>query len=137
MGQLRVPVRLRNAREVVMAQLGHLPASQIHTYDSTGALIDTGAMHPVIPPHVAEQLGLSRMGYTGATMADGRLVTGEMTEAILFTLLGRSVSLAALVLGDTILLGAMVLEGLDLAVDGARGQLMPNLGTWDQPLFRV
>jgi predicted aspartyl protease len=137
MGQIRVQVRLRNARDVVMARLGHLPETQIHTYETTEALIDTGAMHPVIPPHVAEHLGLVRLGYTGAQMADGRLIEGEMTEPILFELLRRQVTLGALVLGQTILLGAMVLEGLDLAVDCARGQLMPNLGTWDQPVFRV
>ncbi|HEY5868781.1 MAG TPA: hypothetical protein VI542_25010 [Candidatus Tectomicrobia bacterium] len=40
-------------------------------------------------------------------------------------------------MGDTVLLGAIVLEGLDRAVDCLRGQLLPNLGTRDQPLFRV
>ena len=89
------------------------------------------------PKHVAEQLGLFRMGYTGAQMADGRMIEGGMTEPILFELLRRQVTLGALVMGQTILLGAMVLEGLDLAVDCARDRLMPNLGTWDQPLFRV
>jgi len=52
-------------------------------------------------------------------------------------LLGRSYALSALVMGATVLLGAMVLEGLDLAVDPARQALMPNLGTWDQPRFRA
>ena len=37
MVQIRVPVRLRNAREVVMAQLGHHPETQIHTYETTEA----------------------------------------------------------------------------------------------------
>jgi len=50
--------------------------------------------------------------------------------------LGRSYALSALVMGHTVLLGAIVLEGLDLAVDPVRQRLMPNLGTWEQPLFR-
>jgi predicted aspartyl protease len=91
----------------------------------------------VLPPHVAEQLGLLLMGYTGATMAEGRLVEGEMSEPVAVELLRRQISINALILGQSILLGALVLEGLDLAVDCARGTLMPHLGTWDQPVFRV
>jgi hypothetical protein len=43
----------------------------------------------------------------------------------------------ALIMGDTVLIGAIVLEGLDLVVDCQRGRLMPNVGTMDQPVFRV
>jgi clan AA aspartic protease len=137
MSQLYVPVILRNAREYVLARHGHLAADQVHTYESQHALIDTGALHVVLPPHVAEQLGLLLMGSTGATMADGRLVEGEMSEPVTIELFQRQLSINAIILGETILLGALVLEGLDLAVDCARGKLMPNLGTWDQPVFRV
>jgi clan AA aspartic protease len=137
MSQLYVPVILRNAREYVLARHGHLAADQVHTYESPHALVDTGALHVVLPPHVAEQLGLLLMGYTGATMADGRLVEGEMSEPVTIELMRRQISINALILGQTILLGALVLEGLDLAVDCARGTLMPNLGTWDQSVFRV
>ena len=137
MSQLSVPVILRNAREYVLARHGHLAADQVHTYESQHALIDTGALHVVLPPHVAEQLGLLLMGSTGATMADGRLVEGEMSEPVTIELFQRQISINAIILGETILLGALVLEGLDLAVDCARGRLMPNLGTWDQPVFRV
>jgi clan AA aspartic protease len=137
MSQLHVPVILRNAREYVLARHGHLAADQVHTYESQHALIDTGALHVVLPPHVAEQLGLLLMGSTGATMADGRLVEGEMSEPVTIELFQRQLSINAIILGETILLGALVLEGLDLAVDCARGKLMPNLGTWDQPVFRV
>jgi clan AA aspartic protease len=137
MSQLYVPVILRNAREYVLARHGHLAPAQVHTYETPQALIDTGALHVVLPPHVAEQLGLLLLGSTGTTMADGRLVEGELSEPVLIEILRRQIPLAAIVMGETILLGAMVLEGLDLAVDYARGQLMPNLGTWDQPVFRV
>jgi predicted aspartyl protease len=137
MSQLYVPVILRNAREYVQAVHGHLPMERVHTYETSEALIDTGALHVVLPPMVAEQLGLLRMGYTGATMADGRLVEGQMTEPLYVEILHRQTSVAALVLGTTVLIGALALEGLDLAVDCVRGRLMPNLGTLDQPVFRV
>src|SRR5437016_3239595 len=89
MSQLSVPVILRNAREYVLARHGHLAADQVHTYESQHALIDTGALHVVLPPHVAEQLGLLLMGSTGATMADGRLVEGEMSEPVTIELFQR------------------------------------------------
>ena len=137
MSQLYVPVILRNAREYVLARHGHLAADQVHTYESQHALIDTGALHVVLPPHVAEQLGLWRMGYTEATMANGTLVEGEVTEPLYVEILHRLTSTHAIVMGTTVLIGAIVLEGLDLAVDCKRGHLLPNLGTWDQPVFRV
>ena len=139
MSQLYVPVLLRNTREYVLTRHGHLPADQVHTYETPKGLIDTGALHTILPQHVATQLGLLLMGYlmgyTDATMADGRLVTGEMTEPVTIEILHRQISINALIMGDTVLIGAQALEGLDLAVDCARGKLMPNLGTWDQPVF--
>ena len=137
MSQLYVPVILRNAREYVLVQHGHLDVDAMHTYETTEALIDTGALHVVVPPSVAEHLGLWRMGYTGAKMADGRTEEVPVTEPLYVELLGRTTTTHALILGDTVLIGALVLEGLDLVVDCLRGQLMPNLGTRDQPLFRV
>src|SRR5262249_54213951 len=60
--QLYVLVILRNAREYVLARHGHLAPAQVHTYETPQALIDTGALHVVLPPHVAEQLGLLLLG---------------------------------------------------------------------------
>ncbi len=136
MGQLHVPVTLRNTRELVLAQLGHLAAAQVHTLE-TEALVDTGAMHLVVPSPLAEQLGLVRLRSQAVTMADGRDGVYDQTEPVTVEVLGRAYALSALVMGHTVLLGAIVLEGLDLAVDPVRRRLMPNLGTWDRPRFRA
>jgi len=138
MGQLYVPVTLRNAREYVLARHGHLAADQVHTYETEQALIDTGALHVVLPRLVAEQLGLLLMGWTETTrMANGLFYEADVTEGVYVEILHRQTLVHALVMGDTVLIGALVLEGIDLAVDCKRGQLLPNLGTWDQPVFRV
>jgi clan AA aspartic protease len=137
MSQLYIPVILRNAREYVMARHGHLAVDQVHTYETENALIDTGALHVVLPLHVAEQLGLLRMGWSEATLANGTLMEAPVTEGVYVEILGRQTLVHALILGDTVLIGALVLEGLDLAVDCQRGRLMPNVGTIDQPVFRV
>ena len=135
MGQLHVQVTLHNMRELVIARLGHLDIAQVHTLE-TEALVDTGAMHLVVPPAMADQLGLLRLRTQAVTMADGRDGVYDQTEAVTIALLGRSFDVSALVMGHTVLLGAIVLEGLGLAVDPVRQRLMPNLGTWERPLFR-
>ena len=138
MGQLYIPVTLRNAREYVLARHGHLAADQVHTYETEQALIDTGALHVVLPRLVAEQLGLLLMGWTETTrMANGLFYEVDVTEGVYVEIMHRQTLVHALVMGDTVLIGALVLEGIDLAVDCKRGQLLPNLGTWDQPVFRV
>jgi len=134
-GQLHVPVTLRNTRELVLAQLSHLTPAQVHPVE-TEALIDTGAMHLVVPDILAEQLGLVRLRTQAVTMADGRDRVYDQTEPVTVEVLGRSYALSALVMSHAVLLGAIVLEGLALAVDPVRQRLMPSLGIWEQPLFR-
>lgn len=79
MGQVKIELTLRNARDVVMARLGHLPTEQIHTY-TTQALIATGATRSVLPPFVAERLGLIRLSRTAVRYANGLLEEVEVTK---------------------------------------------------------
>ena len=60
MGQVHVQVILTNYREEVLARLGQFSADQVHRYE-TEALIDTGTYRSVLPPAVAERLGLLRL----------------------------------------------------------------------------
>jgi predicted aspartyl protease len=139
MGQVKLPVTLRNARDVVMARLGHLTPEQVHTFD-VEARIDTGTLRSVVPPAVADALGLVRLRRTEAQMVDGRWGEADVTEAVEVTLVAgvpRIATVPMLVMGEHVLLGAMVLEETDLAVDCTRGRLVPNVGTWEQPVFRV
>src|SRR5712692_4167443 len=136
MGQVKIDLTIRNARDVVMARLGHLPPEQIHTYTTQG-LIDTGATRSVLPPFVADQLGLIRLTRTEARYANGQLEEVDVTEPFLVDLMGRQTSEDAMVLGDEVLLGVTVLEKLDLLVDCVRQRLIPNPAHPDQPVFRI
>jgi clan AA aspartic protease len=136
MGQVHVRVVLTNHREAVMARLGQLDASRVHRYE-TEALIDTGAVRSTIPAAVAERLGLFRLRKTDAKYADGRVEEVDVTEAVTVEILGRETEMNPMILGEQILLGVLVLEGLDLMVDCTRNRLVPYQGTWDQPVFRV
>jgi len=119
-----------------MARLGQLDASRVHRYE-TEALIDTGAVRSTIPAAVAERLGLFRLRKTDAKYADGRVEEVDRTEAVTVEILGRETEINPMILGEQILLGVMVLEGLDLMVDCNRNRLVPYQGTWDQPVFRI
>ena len=113
MGQVKIQVTLRNAREVVMARLGHLPSEQVRIY-TTEALVDTGATRLTVPSFVADQLGLIRLGHTDAEYADGRVEEVDTTEGIQIEMLGRTAIRDAMVLGKHVLIGVTVLEDLDL-----------------------
>jgi clan AA aspartic protease len=136
MGQVHVRVVLTNHREAVMACLGQLDASRVHRYE-TEALIDTGAVRSALPAAVAERFGLFRLRKTDAKYADGRVEEVDVTEAVTVEILGRETEINPTILGEQILLGVLVLEGLDLMVDCTRNRLVPYQGTWDQPVFRV
>jgi len=136
MGQVHAHVILTNHREAVLAQFGQLAPNQVHRYE-TEALIDTGAVRSTIPTAVADRLGLFRIEHTDAKYADGRVEEVDVTEAITIEILGRKAVTTAMVLGEQILLGVMVLEDVDLLVDCHRHRLVPYQGTLDQPVFRV
>jgi clan AA aspartic protease len=136
MGQVKTQVILRNAREVVMARLGHLASEQVHTY-TVEALIDTGATRLTIPPFVADQLGIIRLGHTDAEYADGRVEEVDTTEGIQIEMFGRTAIRDAMVLGTQVLIGVTVLEDLDLLVDCKRQRVIPPPHRPDQPVFRV
>jgi predicted aspartyl protease len=139
MGQVKVQVTLANVRELAMSQLGHLAPEAVHTCQ-VEALIDTGTLRSVVPPAVADALGLLRLRRSEAQMADGRWGEVDVCEPVQVRMVAgieRRHEESMLVMGETVLLGAMVLEGMDLLVDCARQQLVPNVGTLYQPVFRV
>ena len=136
MGQVHVQVVLTNYREEVLARLGQLPVEQVHRYE-TEALIDTGAYQSVLPPAVAERLGLLRLGRAVAQMANGTTEEVDTSEVFTVEIMGRQMHEDAMIMGTHVLLGVTVLEKLDLVVDTLRQRLIPNQGTIDQPVFRV
>ena len=136
MGQVQVPVTLTNYREALLGRLGQLPASQVHRLE-VEALIDTGAIRSVLPPQVAEHLGLLRLSRTVAQYADGRTEEVDLSEVFTVAVLGRQTETTAMILGTQVLLGVTVLEELDLLVDCTGRRLIPNPAHPQQPVFRV
>ena len=136
MGEIRVKVKITNAVDDELARTGRLPKEQVRMYEAD-AMVDTGAVRSVIPPHVVQMVGASIRGNRVAEYADGRMETVGLTGAIIFDVMGRDTLEEALVLGDVVLIGQTVLEKLDLHADCANRRLIPNPAHPDQPVSKV
>ncbi len=79
MGEVRARVKLTNAIDEALARRGQIAADQVRTYDAD-ALVDTGAVRCVLPPHVAQSLGLQIIGQRVVEYADGRLEAVDLSE---------------------------------------------------------
>ena len=136
MGEVRVQAALANATDETLARNGQLAASNIRTYNAD-ALVDTGPVPNVIPAHVAQQLGLGMRGQRVTEYADGRKDTVPVTEPLLVNILGRDMVTDAVVLGDEVIIGQVVLEMLDLLVDPVNRRVIPNPAHPDQPVIKL
>jgi clan AA aspartic protease len=113
-----------------------MPPDQIHVYE-TNALIDTGAVSTVIPTDVARTLGLDSTHQRVVEYAGGRQEIVYVVGPLAVIIRGRRTFEEALVLGDEVLIGQTVLEKLDLHVDCANQQLIPNPAHPDQTVNKV
>ena len=136
MGEVRVRVRLTNSYDAVRFELGEILEDEVRQYEAD-ALIDTGAVMTVIPPHVAEALGVTIRGKRVTEYADGREDIVDVTHGVFVELLGRDTLEECLVLGNEVLIGQTVLEKTDLLVDCSRQRLVPNPAHPDQPVLKV
>jgi clan AA aspartic protease len=136
MGEVRVKARLTNAGEEFLARRGRLPKNEVREYEAD-ALVDTGAVSLTVPSFVVQQLGLQLVGKKNAELANGSIVTVDVTEPVEVHIDGRTVTLEALMTGTEVLLGQMVLEATDMQVDCMNGRLIPNPAHPDQPVLKL
>ena len=94
MGEANVRVRLSNAGDVELMRKGLLEAEKVRTCE-VDALVDTGATRSIIPPDVAERLGLTILSQASGRLADDNLVTVGVCSPIGFEILGRETFLDA------------------------------------------
>jgi len=104
---------------------------------SVECLVDSGAVHSVIPRTVLEGLGIKPYTRDEYSLANGELVKRERGAAV-FKYAGR-MGFADVIFGeegDANLLGAVTLEAMGLALDPFRRELKPMpmvLGGWPRP----
>lgn len=118
MGRVSVEVELANGEDLVLSKTGTLAPDQVRRVRAIG-WVDTGASHLVIPESIAQQLGVPEIGQANVRYADHRKGTRKVVDQVNAALLGRRGTFKAIVEPDRpdVLLGAIVLEDLDLLVD--------------------
>ena len=136
MGEVRVRVKLTNAVDEELVKRGLLNLDPLRTCE-TVALIDTGAVRTVLPRTLVRTLGLSIRGQQTARDTNGSEEASGVTGPVIIDMEGRETIEAALVTGDTVLIGQTVLETLDLLVDCKNQRLIPNSDNPDQAILRI
>lgn len=127
MGRFSVEVDLANYVDMGEADRGHLAKDKVRRIKIKG-VVDSGAARVVIPASVAKELGLKTTGSVKVRYADRRTATRPMVEGLYLELLGRHSVFNATVepKRETMLIGAIVLEDLDLLVDCTKQRLYPR-----------
>jgi len=90
------------------------------------ALVDTGAITLCIPEHIAVQLELQEIEKREVTTADGKHIPVPYVGPIQVKFEKRSCFTGALVLGDSVLLGAIPIEDMDLIVNSRMQKVTVN-----------
>ena len=136
MGAVRTQVKLTNAIDEALVSRGLLAPRLLRECETEG-LVDTGSVYLVISAEMVERLGLRIIAQQLVKYADGRQETVGVTEAILIEVEGRRTTEDALVTGDEVLIGQVVLEKLDLLVDCKNQRLMGNPANPDYPVTYI
>ncbi|MGD9855744.1 MAG: hypothetical protein AB7U20_12435 [Planctomycetaceae bacterium] len=131
MGRFSVEVTLTNNEDNSLAKANVISTDQVRRARLPG-VVDSGAAHLVLPGKVVKQLGFPDAGKVKVRYADHRTGKRRRVSNVLLQLLGREAVFTAIVepKRDTALIGAIVLEELDLVVDCTKQALHPRDPDW-------
>jgi predicted aspartyl protease len=126
-GRFSVEFELTNYEDVVQNRTGHLPAEKVRRCRVSG-VVDTGAARLVLPESAADEVGLCETGLIPVRYADGRREHRPLVADAQVEIQNRSGVFSAVVeSGRTdALIGAIVLEELDLVADCTSQCLVPR-----------
>jgi clan AA aspartic protease len=83
---------------------------------SVKALVDTGAMTLCVPEHIAIQLQLTEIEKREVTTADERSHVVSYVGPVQIKFANRTCFTGALVIGESVLMGAVPMEDMDLVI---------------------
>jgi clan AA aspartic protease len=90
------------------------------------ALVDTRAITLCIPDHIQNQLGLAEIEKREITTADGRSLVVPYVGPVQVNFEKRTSFTGALVLGDSVLMGVVPMEDMDLVVNPTTRKVTVN-----------
>ena len=120
MGRVIVEVELASNQDLILANCGFMRPEEVRRVRVNG-VVDTGATRLVLPQAVVDQLGLEQSGEMKVRYADNRTASRRLVKNVYLKLLDRESIFNAIVEPDRAdaLIGAIVMEDLDLVVDCA------------------
>ena len=126
-GRFTVEFEAANYGDLTRAEAGDIPPEEVRSVELTG-WIDTGAHHVILPEFVGDSLGLPDRGRIRTRFANEEVAMCRRVTGLQITIGDRTGLFdAVLVPGRTdALIGALVLENLDLLVDPANRCLVPR-----------
>ena len=127
LGRFSVDIEIANYEDLILARRGLLPKDEVRRETIKG-LVDSGATKLVLPEAVVKRLGLSLGNPIKVRYADGRRATRREIKGVFVQLLGRDGTFTAICepKRETALIGAIILEDLDLLVDCVTQQVIPR-----------
>ena len=125
MGTVYAEITLKNAFDGGKFREGLISEQDVRSATIT-AIVDTGAASLVITEELRQELGLAITGNKIARTANGQRVSCDVTEAVEIHWKNRNTTLPAVVIpgADTVLLGAIPLEDMDLLVKPVSRELV-------------
>jgi predicted aspartyl protease len=126
-GRFSVDFEVANYADLIRARDGTLPPDRVRRETIRG-LVDSGATKLVLPQAVVKRLGFSLGDPIKVRYADGRRAQRKGVEGVYVQLLGRHGTFTAICepKREDALIGAIVLEDLDLLVDCVAQQVVPR-----------
>lgn len=126
-GRVYIRFNVANNDDLTLVEHGKLAPQKVRRITLDG-VADPGATRLVLPQSVVKQLGLPSKGTIQVGYADGRVAQRPQARNVHLEILGRDGVFTAIVepKRKTALVGAIVLEELDLLVDCPRERLIPR-----------
>jgi predicted aspartyl protease len=126
-GRFNVEIEVANNDDLVLVRRSLLQPDQVRRQKVIG-VVDSGAAQLVLPQALVKQLGLPPGDKIKVRYADGRRGQRAQAEGAYVELLGRHGTFTAVVepKRENALIGAIVLEQLDLLVDCKHQRLVPR-----------
>jgi predicted aspartyl protease len=126
-GRVSVDLEIANNDDLALVRRGMLPDDQVRREVIRG-VVDSGAAMLVLPQAAVKRLGLPLGNDVTVRYADGRRATRREAKGVSVTLAGREDTFSAVVepKRTDALIGAIVLEALDLLVDCKNQRVVPR-----------
>ena len=124
MGTVHAEITLKNVLDLAGSREGRLKEEDIRSVTVT-AVVDTGAASLVINEDLCQKLGLAYIEERSVRMANGGRVSCKLTEPVDIWWKDRHWACPAVMLpgAESVLLGAIPLEGMDLMINPKKLEL--------------